>query len=256
MSDGHDKETLESGTLLSHLVELRGRLLRMIAAVLIVFLILAPFAEKLFEVLSAPLLRQMPEGNAMIANAVISPFLTPFKLALFVAVFIAMPYILYQLWAFVAPGLYRKEQKFARPLLATSVLLFYGGAAFAYFVVFPLVFGFMQAVAPAGVAVMPDISEYLDFVLVMFFAFGMAFEVPVATVLLVWSGFTTPEKLGSVRAYVLLVTFIVGMLLTPPDIISQTLLAVPVYILYEIGIIMSRILVPPERSAAEQPTRQ
>ena len=188
----------------------------------------------------------------MIATRVIAPFLTPFKLTLLVAVFLAMPYLLYQIWAFAAPGLYAREKRLVFPLMATSVGLFYLGAAFAYFVVFPLVFGFMQAVAPEGVAVMPDITEYLDFVMVIFFAFGMAFEVPVATVLLVWSGFTTPAKLAKKRAYVLLTAFIIGMFLTPPDIISQTLLAVPVYALFEIGIIMARIMVPGHREVEAQ----
>ena len=239
-------------TLISHLVELRARLLRMIVVVLVVFFALSPFANKIFTLVAGPLLAQMPDGGTMIATRVIAPFLTPFKLTLMVAVFVAMPYLLYQAWAFIAPGLYAREKRLVMPLLVTSVALFYAGAAFAYYVVFPIVFGFMQAVAPVGVAVMPDITEYLDFVMVMFFAFGMAFEVPVATVLMVWSGFTTPAQLGSKRAYVLLGAFIIGMFLTPPDVISQTLLAVPVYALYEIGIVMARILVPGHREVEAQ----
>ncbi|MBT8144526.1 MAG: twin-arginine translocase subunit TatC [Gammaproteobacteria bacterium] len=239
-----DAQVDRQATLISHLTELRSRLLRIVAAVVVVFLVLSPFAQNIFAFVAGPLIAQMPAGSSMIATRVVAPFLTPFKLTLLVAVFIAMPYLLYQVWAFVAPGLYQKEKRLVFPLMATSVFLFYLGAAFAYFVVFPLVFGFMQAVAPAGVAVTPDITEYLDFVMVMFFAFGMAFEVPVATVLLVWTGFTTPKKLGTKRPYVLLAAFVGGMLLTPPDIISQTLLAIPVYALFEIGIIMSRVLVP------------
>ncbi len=245
-------EADEPSTLISHLTELRSRLLRMVVAVLAVFLVLSPFAEEIFAIFAGPLMEQMPAGSSMVAFRVVSPFLTPFKLTLFVALFVAMPYVLYQAWAFVAPGLYKKEQRLVFPLMATSAFLFYLGAAFAYFVVFPLVFGFMQAVAPQGVAVTPDITEYLDFVMVMFFAFGMAFEVPVATVLLVWSGFTTPAKLGQKRAYVLLSAFVVGMLLTPPDVISQTLLAIPVYALYEIGIVLARVMVPGHREVEAQ----
>ena len=245
-------DTADRSTLISHLTELRSRLLRIVVAVLVVFLALSPFAQGIFTFVAGPLIEQMPEGTSLIATRVVSPFLTPFKLTLLVALFVAMPYVLYQIWAFVAPGLYKKEQRLVFPLMVTSACLFYLGAAFAYFVVFPLVFGFMQAVAPQGVAVTPDITEYLDFVMVMFFAFGMAFEVPVATVLLVWSGFTTPAQLGKKRAYVLLAAFIVGMLLTPPDVISQTLLAIPVYALYEIGIVMSRIMVPGHREVEAQ----
>lgn len=183
----------------------------------------------------------------MIATQVASPFLTPFKMTLCVALFLAMPVVIYQIWAFVAPGLYRKEKRFGVPLLISSVMLFYLGLAFAYAVVFPLMFAFFTAAAPEGVAVMTDISSYLDFVLVIFFAFGIAFEVPIATVMLVWAGLTTPANLGKKRAYVFLGAFVMGMLLTPPDVISQTLLAVPVYLLYEAGIIMSRVLMPDKR---------
>ena len=183
----------------------------------------------------------------MIATQVASPFLTPFKMTLCVALFLAMPVVIYQIWAFVAPGLYRKEKRFGVPLLISSVMLFYLGLAFAYAVVFPLMFAFFTAAAPAGVAVMTDITSYLDFVLVIFFAFGIAFEVPIATVMLVWAGLTTPANLGKKRAYVFLGAFVMGMLLTPPDVISQTLLAVPVYLLYEAGIIMSRVLMPDKR---------
>jgi sec-independent protein translocase protein TatC len=235
-----DAEDLDEGTLLSHLVELRSRLLKLSAAIVIIFIGLLPFSAEIFSLVSEPLRAVLP-GNAMIATAPASPLLTPFKLTFYTALFAAMPVVLYQVWAFVAPGLYKKEQRFAIPLLASSILLFYLGIAFAYFVVFPLIFGFFTAVAPEGVEVQTDISQFLDFIITIVFAFGIAFEVPIATVLIVWTGFTTPEKLGKARPYVFLGAFVLGMFLTPPDIISQTLLAVPVYLLYELGIIMSRI---------------
>ena len=236
------EEDLAEGSLLSHLVELRSRLLKVSAAVVVVFVGLLPFAKRIFEIVSAPLVKVLP-GGQMIATEVASPLLTPFKLTFFVALFIAMPIVLYQLWAFVAPGLYKKEKSFAFPLLGSSILLFYAGIAFAYFVVFPLIFGFMTAVAPDGVEDMTAISSYLSFITLIVLAFGLAFEVPVATVLIVWTGLTTPKKLGKARPYVFLGAFVVGMFLTPPDVISQTLLAVPVYLLYELGIIMSRFFV-------------
>ena len=235
-----EEEALEETTLLSHLIELRSRLLKIAAAVLLVFFALIPWARKIFALVSEPLREVLP-GNTMIATAVASPFLTPFKLTFFVALFIAMPIVLYQVWAFVAPGLYMKEKRFAIPLLASSIFLFYLGIAFAYYVVFPLVFGFFTAVAPEGVEVQTDISSFLDFITTIVFAFGLAFEVPIATVLVVWTGLTTPDKLGKARPYVFLGAFVVGMFLTPPDIISQTLLAVPIYLLYELGILMARI---------------
>ena len=236
------EEELEEATLISHLVELRSRLLRASLAVLVVFVCLVPFAQEIFTGVALPLMRQLPEGSTMIATQVASPFLTPFKTTLCVAVFIAMPVVMYQVWAFVAPGLYRREKRFAIPLVASSVVLFYLGVAFAYWVVFPLMFAFFTSVAPSGVSVMTDISAYLDFILIIFFAFGIAFEVPIATVMLVASGLTTPESLARKRPYVFLGAFVIGMLLTPPDVISQTLLAVPVYVLYETGIIMSRLV--------------
>jgi sec-independent protein translocase protein TatC len=246
------EEPQAEATLLSHLVELRNRLLKGVVVILIIFIALAPFADRLFALVADPLMKQLPEGTSMIATQVASPFLTPFKTAMVGAIFIAMPWLLYQIWAFVAPGLYQQEKRLALPLVITSALLFYLGIAFAYFVVFPLMFGFFTAVAPEGVSVMTDINAYLDFTLTLFFAFGLAFEVPIATVLMVWAGFTTPAKLASKRAYVLLGAFVVGMLLTPPDVISQTLLAVPVYILYEAGIVMARILVPGHREVEQQ----
>ena len=244
-------EDLAEGTLLSHLIELRSRLIKIAAAVLVLFVALIPFAQEIFTVVSKPLIEVLP-GQQMIATAVASPLLTPFKLTFFVALFIAMPVVLYQVWAFVAPGLYKKEKRFAFPLLFSSIMLFYAGVAFAYFVVFPLVFGFFTAITPTGVEMMTDISAYLDFITTIVLAFGIAFEVPIATVLIVWTGLTTPDKLGKARPYVFLMAFVVGMLLTPPDIISQTLLAVPVYLLYEAGIIMSRVFAkkPDEAEAA------
>lgn len=240
------------GSLVFHLIELRTRLLRIAGVVLVIFICLAPFADTLFALIAQPLMAKLPEGTSMIATQVASPFLTPFKTAMVAALFISMPWLLFQLWAFIAPGLYQHEKRLALPLVITSALLFYGGVAFAYFVVFPLMFAFFTAVAPQGVSVMTDINAYLDFVLTLFFAFGLAFEVPIATVLCVWAGFTTPARLGAHRPYVLLGAFVVGMLLTPPDVISQTLLAVPVYVLYEAGIIMARVMVPGHKEVESQ----
>ena len=247
----NEEENLAEGTLLSHLVELRGRLLKTAAAVVVVFIALLPFSPRIFSMVSKPLREFLP-GNQMIATEVASPLLTPFKLTFFVALFIAMPVVLYQIWAFVAPGLYRKEKRFAFPLLATSIVLFYLGVAFAYYVVFPLMFGFFTSVAPEGVEVMTDISHFLSFITLIVLAFGIAFEVPVATVLLVWTGLTNVEKLSKARPYVFLMAFIVGMFLTPPDVISQTLLAVPVYLLYECGIVMSRIFSKKSEEAEDE----
>ena len=227
-------------TLIEHLLELRSRLLKMVLAVIICFAVIYPFANELYLLLSQPLRELLPVGQTMIATDITSPFFAPLKLALVLAVFVAIPIILYQLWSFVAPGLYAHEKRLAFPLLFTSVLLFYAGAAFAYFVVFPLVFGFFTAIGPEGIVELPDISSYLNFVLKMFFAFGIAFEIPIATVLLILTGATTPQDLAAKRPYVVVACFIIGMLLTPPDIISQTLLAVPMWILFEFGIIFGR----------------
>lgn len=238
---------------LSHLFELRDRLLRIVVVVLIIFLGLFSFANDIYHMLAAPLLNQLPEGQTMIATGVISPFLTPFKLALVASIFLAMPFILYQAWAFIAPGLYRHEKRLAFPLLVSSIILFYLGMVFAYYVVFPLVFGFMATTTPEGVTHTPDISMYLDFSLKLFFAFGIAFEVPIATILLVLAGITTPESLASKRAYIIVGAFVVGMLLTPPDIISQTLLALPMWLLFEVGLFFSRLLLRRrEEDAAER----
>ena len=229
---------------LEHLVELRSRLLKACFAVLVILVALLPFARKLYALLATPLTSVLPEGSSMIAIDVASPFLTPFKLALLLALILSMPIILYQLWAFVAPALYLKEKRLARPLLYSAIVLFYAGCAFAYYVVFPLVFGFFTRVAPEGVTVMTDISKYLDFVTTLFLAFGITFEVPIATIILVATGMITVEKLSKMRGYVLVGAFALGMMLTPPDIISQTLLAVPMWLLFEIGLLMSRILLP------------
>jgi sec-independent protein translocase protein TatC len=256
MSEAKRTEGLGEGSLLSHLLELRTRLLKMVVAVLVIFICLVPFADRIFTLAAEPLMARLPEGTSMIATQVASPFLTPFKLSLALAVFLAMPVLLYQAWAFIAPGLYKHERRLVMPLMASSIVLFYSGVAFAYYIVFPLMFGFFTAVAPSGVTVMTDIAAYLDFVLALFFAFGFAFEVPVATVLAVWAGFTTPAKLAKKRPYVLLSAFVLGMLLTPPDIISQTLLAVPVYILFEAGIILSRVMVPGHKEVEAQQREQ
>jgi len=237
---------------LEHLVELRSRLLKASAAVLIVLVILLPFSRKLYALLAAPLTAQLPEGSSMIAIDVASPFLTPFKLALLLALILSIPVVLYQVWAFVAPALYRHEKRLARPLLYTSVFLFYAGCAFAYFAVFPLVFGFFTRAAPDGVTVMTDISKYLDFVITLFLAFGITFEVPIATIILVATGITTVEKLSKMRAYVLVGAFALGMLLTPPDVISQTLLAIPMWLLFELGLLLCRILLPHRAEAINE----
>ena len=247
----HPEEDLAEGTLLSHLIELRRRLLWIALSVVLVFVGLLPWADNIFAAISEPLHEVLP-GGQMIATQVASPLLTPFKLTFFVALFVAMPVVLYQIWAFVAPGLYKKERRFAMPLLASSIALFYLGIAFAYYVVFPLMFNFFTSIAPEGVEVQTDISQFLDFITTIFFAFGLAFEVPIATVLVVWTGITTPSKLAGARPYVFLGAFVVGMFLTPPDLISQTLLAVPVYLLYELGMLMSRIFVSREEQSEDE----
>jgi sec-independent protein translocase protein TatC len=243
-------------SLLDHLIELRDRLLRMVIAVLVLFLVLFPFSEQIFSTVAQPLLALMPEGTSMIATSVTSPFLVPFKLVLLMAVLLAVPYLLHQLWAFVAPGLYSHEKRLAAPLLVSSVLLFYCGIAFAYFVVFPLLFAFFIAVAPEGVAVMTDIGQYLDFIIAIFFAFGIAFEVPVATFLLILAGATTADKMAKKRPYIIVGAFVIGMMLTPPDVISQSLLAIPMWALFEIGLIMSRIFIKPRELDESHPDYQ
>lgn len=230
--------------LMAHLLELRTRLVRALLGIVLCLIPMAIFAKELYEIFAQPLLALMPEGTSMIATAVISPFLTPLKLSVALSAFVAMPWVLYQLWAFIAPGLYQNERRFALPLLATSTLLFYSGIAFAYFLVLPTVFKFTLGFAPEGVAVMTDIGQYLDFALGLFFAFGLAFETPVAIVLLVRTGFVTPAKLASVRDYVFVGAFVLGAIFTPPDVVSQFMLAVPVYLLYELGILAARWTTP------------
>lgn len=226
--------------LVTHLTELRDKLLRALLAVLVMFICLFPFANDIYAFVSEPLRAILPPGASMIATEVASPFFTPFKLTLVAAVFLTMPYVLYQVWGFIAPGMYRHEKRLAIPLLASSVLLFYAGAAFAYFVVFPLIFAFFTSVAPDGITIMTDINSYLNFVLKLFFAFGIAFEIPIAAILMIWAGITTPEALAGKRPYIIVGCFVFGMLLTPPDIISQSLLAIPMWLLFEIGVYLGK----------------
>ncbi len=239
-SADNPEEGLAEGTLMSHLVELRNRLFVMFGSVFVVFLALFPFSKPIFEFVSEPLRTVLP-GGQLIATGTASPVIATLKLSFYLALMLAMPVVLYQVWAFVAPGLYKKEKHFAFPLLASSILLFYVGLAFAYFVVFPLIFKFVVAFTPESVSYMPDITDYIGFVMMLVLVFGLAFETPVATVLLVWTGITSVEKLGTARPYVFLGAFVVGMLLTPPDVISQIMLAIPVYLLYELGIIMAKL---------------
>jgi sec-independent protein translocase protein TatC len=242
MSDTQHREHLAEGSLISHLLELRNRLIKAVIAVVIAFVPCAFFANPLFQLIATPLMQQLPEGSTMISTSVIAPFMVPIKLALMVALVIAMPVVLYQLWAFVAPGLYRKEKRFAVPLLSSSIFLFYVGVAFAYFFVFPLAFKFLIATTPVGVKMMTDISSYLDFATKMVFAFGIAFEIPVATVLLIWTGLVKLETMTENRGYVLIGISVVAALITPPDAISMLMMAIPMYLLYEIGILAGRTL--------------
>ena len=242
MANEESIEDAKAGSLMSHLVELRDRVVRMVLSVLIIFLCLFYWANDIYTYLAVPLTRHLPEGSTMIAIDVASPFLTPFKLVLMLSLFLSMPVILHQFWAFVAPGLYHKEKRIAGPLLVSSIFLFYAGMAFAYYVVFPLVFGFFTSVGPEMVNISTDIGRYLDFVLALFFGFGLAFEVPIATIILVAAGVTTPKKLAQKRPYVIVAAFILGMFLTPPDVISQVLLAIPMWVLFEVGIIASSII--------------
>ena len=239
-----ENEVFESQPLMTHLVEFRNRVLRSVLAVLIIFAGLFSFSNEIYLYISEPIRAFLPANTSMIATEVASPFLTPFKLTLVLSVFAAMHFILYQTWAFLAPGLYKREKKIVLPLFFSSVFLFYAGMAFAYYVVFPLVFMFFTSIAPDGISVMPDIRSYLDFVLKLFFAFGLSFEIPIAVVILSWMGAVEPNNLAKKRPYVFVLCFILGMLLTPPDIISQTLLAVPMWLLFEVGILFGRIVAP------------
>jgi sec-independent protein translocase protein TatC len=247
-----EPEKLAEGTLISHLLELRDRLLRSMVAVAIAFAPCVLYSNDIFTFVAQPLLAKLPPGSNLIATGVMSPFTTPFKLSFFVALLVAMPYIIFQLWAFVAPGLYRHERRFAVPLLLSSIVLFYVGVAFAYYFVFPVMFQFFAATTPKGVAMMTDINNYLDFVLTMFFCFGLAFEVPVAVVLLVVMGLVRIEKLKANRGYVLIGIFILAALLTPPDAISQCSLAIPMYLLYEGGILLARVLARAKEAEARE----
>ncbi|QCO68640.1 twin-arginine translocase subunit TatC [Luteimonas yindakuii] len=248
----NDAESSVDGSLLDHLIELRSRLLRAIAGLMLVFVGLLPFANRLYAWLAQPLLDKLPEGSTLIAVEVASPFFAPLKLAFFVALIATMPWLLYQLWAFVAPGLYRREKRLAMPLLASALLLFYAGCAFAFFLVLPVVFGFLTAVTPDGVAMMTDIHAYLNFVLVIFLAFGLSFELPVAMVILVLMGWVTPNQLRESRGYAIVGVFVVAAVVTPPDVVSQLMLAIPMCLLYEAGLIAARMLVPADGRAAEE----
>ncbi len=243
MNQIDDEFDQKGQTLISHLVELRNRLLRVVVFILVIFLCMTPVANEIYVFVSQPLLAHLPENSTMIATDVASPFLTPFKLCLVVSIFASVPVILFHFWGFIAPGLYSHEKRLVFPLIMGSTLLFYCGVLFAYFVVLPLVFGFLTTAAPEGVAVMTDISKYLDFVLTLFFAFGLAFQVPILTIVLVWSGIVSAASLAEKRPYVIVGAFIVGMFLTPPDAISQTLLAVPIWMLFELGLLFSRFFV-------------
>ena len=239
-----EEELDQPQTLIAHLTELRDRIIRCLIAVFIIFLFLFPFANEIYEFISLPLRDLLPEGASMIATEVASPFLTPFKLSMLLSLYLAMPYVLFQIWRFIAPGMYLSEQRIAIPILSSSIILFYAGTAFAYFVVFPLVFTFFTSVAPDGIEIMTDINRYLDFVLKLFFAFGIAFEIPIIAIILIVTGVTTAEKLASKRPFILVGCFVIGMLLTPPDVISQSLLAIPMWILFEIGIFLARRMEP------------
>lgn len=246
-----EKPGVAEGSFISHLLELRDRLIRAVLAVLFIFLGLVAFANDIYSLLARPLLAALPQGATMIATEVASPFLTPIRLTALVSVVVAMPVVLYQLWAFIAPGLYRHEKRLAMPLLVSSVLLFYSGMAFAYFIVFPMVFEFLAKVTPSGVTMMTDIKAYLDFVFALFFAFGIAFEVPVAVIILVAMGIVSPQTLAEKRSYVIVGIFVAAAILTPPDVISQLLMAGPMWLLYELGIVLSRWLVRQRKETQE-----
>jgi sec-independent protein translocase protein TatC len=244
-----EREPLLEGTLISHLLELRTRLMRAFLAVVLVFIPLAFYSNQLFEWLSQPLLRELPAHSALISTSITAPFTTPLKLSFVAALVLAMPYVLYELWAFIAPGLYRHEKRFALPLLFSSIVLFYTGTAFAYFVVFPLIFNFFVNTTPHGVQMMADITMYMDFVIKLLFSFGLAFEVPVAVVLLVMMNIVRLEKLTQIRGYVLIAVFVIAAIITPPDAISQTIMAIPMYLLYESGILFAKLMARSRRAA-------
>jgi sec-independent protein translocase protein TatC len=252
VSDEAPSDSIVSPKLIGHLLELRRRLLNSALTLFLVFFCLFPFQNRVFEWVARPMIQRLPAGSSMIATGVAAPFMTPMKLCLVVALFLSVPVFLYHLWRFISPALYQRERRMFLPLLFSSVVLFYSGVAFAYFVLFPVAFAFLTTAAPQGVKVMTDINAYLDFVLTIFFAFGVAFEVPVAIVLMVWAGFTSPGRLKKVRPYALVGAFFVGFLLAPPDVVSMTLLAVPVYLLYELGMVMAKLMVPGSREVDAQ----
>ena len=232
---GHSEQPL-----IKHLFELRTTALRCIISIILITIILLPFANQIYSFIATPLIAKLPEGSSMIATEVASPFFAPFKLTLFCGIFFSIPYILYQTWSFIAPGLYINERKLILPLLISSSLLFYLGIFFAYYAVFPILFAFLTTTAPSNITIMTDINHYLDFILKLFFAFGISFEIPIVTILLIKYNFITIEKLSSNRPYIILFAFFVGMLLTPPDVISQILLAIPIWILFEIGLVLGK----------------
>jgi sec-independent protein translocase protein TatC len=238
-------------SLISHLVELRSRILRSVTCIFVILLLLLPFANDIYSFIATPLIAKLPQGSSMIATEVISPFFAPFKLTIFCAVFFSVPYLLFQAWSFITPGLYTKEKKIILPLLFSSTLLFYTGILFAYYVVFPVLFAFLTQTAPEGIQIMTDINDYLNFIIKLFFAFGVSFEIPVATFLLIRSGVVSVEKLEANRPYIILSAFFAGMLLTPPDVISQILLAVPIWLLFESGLILGKIYGNKKEAASE-----
>ena len=246
-----EHEPLLEGTLISHLLELRTRLMRAFVAVMLVFIPCAFYSNQIFAWMSLPLLHELPANSALISTSITAPFTTPLKLSFVVGLLIAMPYVLFELWSFIAPGLYRHEKRFAVPLLLSAILLFYAGAAFAYYIVFPLIFSFFVHTSPPGVQMMADITMYMDFVLKLLFCFGLAFEVPVAVVILVVLGVVQIEKLTKIRGYVLIAVFVIAAVITPPDAVSQTIMAVPMYLLYEGGILFARLLKPMPKKAPD-----
>ncbi len=255
MSQGTGEgEPLAEGTLVSHLLELRNRVLRVVIAIVVCFIPLAFFQNELFTLVARPLIEKLPAGTSLIATSVVSPFMAPLKLSLICALFVAMPYVLLQIWGFVAPGLYKRERRFAAPLIVSSILLFYTGMAFAYFIVFPLMFQFLASTTPTGVKMMTDIANYLDFVLLLFLAFGIAFEMPVAVVLLVVTGLVKIDVLTRNRGYVILGIFVIAAFLTPPDAVSQSFMAIPMYLLYEVGIVFARMIQKSRDAAAPAPS--
>ena len=242
--------------LITHLVELRNGLLRAVLSILVIFVSLIYFANDIYSYVSTPLIEQMPEGSTMIATGVASSFFAPFKLTMMLSFFIAIPVVLHQIWSFIAPALYKHEKRLVAPLLFSSTMLFYGGIAFSYFIVFPVIFGFFTSVAPEGVTIATDIESYLNFILKLFFAFGLAFEIPIAIVLLCWAGVTNPKKLREKRPYIVVGAFVIGMLLTPPDIISQSMLAIPMLILFECGLLVASLYNPNANDDEDEPSDQ